>query len=538
MIEHDAGALRAKLQGGGFTPGARDLAGLVELLAGDDDTAAILRALERTPEAATRVALARFDTATGGMRARLCEFVGRMARRDPTVVPWILERLRDDDALVRRRAATALGKLEDPAHEACLVDAWGRAGSDPERKVVAAALGQSGGAAALALLGALPPVDPEFDRVVRESVLKLERGRLRGLGSTIVLDAAPADAVTIELGVRPGLEAMVCEQLGGAAKVGRGRVRLAWSGSLAALFAARTFVDVAFVLPPVPLRTPSPAEVESAVVRALASDLAFDIMTTWTRGPLRWRLEWTGQGHRRASTWRVVEAMALGRPELVNDPRDAPWEARITVERDQVRCELRPRGLVDPRFGWRRGSVPASSHPSIAAALARTAGVRHDDVVWDPFVGAGAELVERGLLGPHDALYGSDHDPAAIDVARQNLDAAGLTAAVLAVADATTHRPPRRPTLVITNPPMGHRVRAEGSIGDLLDRALGHWLGVLEPGGRIVWLSPVADRTAGHRGVECKLRQTVDLGGLAAELQVLEPRVVRPGYGRRREVSS
>ena len=522
----DANTLRECVRDPGYTPAVRDVAALLELLVDDDDTTAILRALERITEAATTAAIKRFDSATGSHRARLCELVGRNARSgDPIRIAWLLERLADPQALVRRRAAAAIGKLEDPAHEPRLLAAWANAGSDPERKVIAAALGQSGSAAALTLLSAVQTDDPELDRVVRESVLKLDRSRLRAVPSTISLDALPAAPVLIELHVRPGLEAMVCEQLPGARPGVRGCVRVSWANSLRALFEARTFVNLGFPLPPVRLRAPTPSVIEDAVVRILASEPAWQILTAWTDGPVRWRLEWMGQGHRRGSTWRVVEALALARPELVNDPRDAPWEARVTIEPDELRVELRPRGLEDPRFTWRQGSVAASSHPTVAAALARAGGVREGDVVWDPFVGAGAELVERGLLGPYAALVGTDRDPAAIEVARQNLSAAGLGATTLAVGDACSYRPAQRPSLVLTNPPMGHRVRTEASIGDLLERALTHWLDIVAPDARIVWLSPVPDRTAGHPGVHVRLRQRVDLGGLAAELQVLEPRI-------------
>ena len=173
--------------------------------------------------------------------------------------------------------------------------------------------------------------------------------------------------------------------------------------------------------------------------------------------------------------------------------------------------------------------------------------MRDDDVVWDPFVGAGAELVERGLLGPAAMLLGTDLEPAALDAARANLDAAGLGHAVLERGDACTFRPPRPVTLLITNPPMGHRVPVEGPvrgpfdrpratsestpIGDLLERAVRHWIEVLAPDARIVWLSPAGDRTAAIPGVTPRLRQRVDLGGLAAELQVLECHAKRTDHG-------
>src|SRR5947207_4079330 len=61
-----------------------------------------------------------------------------------------------------------------------------------------------------------------------------------------------------------------------------------------------------------------------------------------------------------------------------------------------------PRSTLFPYttlFRSRVADVAAASHPTIAAALARVAGTAPDEVVWDPFCGSGAELVERGRLG-------------------------------------------------------------------------------------------------------------------------------------------
>src|SRR4029079_2020829 len=117
--------------------------------------------------------------------------------------------------------------------------------------------------------------------------------------------------------------------------------------------------------------------------------------------------------------------------------------------------ELWPSALRDPRFAYRKRTLPASSHPTISAALARVAGVVAGDVVWDPFVGAGGELVERALLGPYATLLGTDDDAAALEAARANLREARVERWALTAGDARTFSPRERPTLVITNPPFG-----------------------------------------------------------------------------------
>src|SRR5262249_4999112 len=162
--------------------------------------------------------------------------------------------------------------------------------------------------------------------------------------------------------------------------------------------------------------------------------------------------------------------------------------------------ELWPRGLDDPRFAYRQAHVPASSHPTIAAALAFVGGVKPDDVVWDPFVGAGTELIERAQRGPYAHLFGTDLDPAALERAQKNVAAAHLRNVELSVADARSHRPRVRPTLVISNPPMGRRVLNKQLTGALYEAVLVHVAALLPIGGRLAWITPRAEDVRAHAG--------------------------------------
>jgi len=204
----------------------------------------------------------------------------------------------------------------------------------------------------------------------------------------------------------------------------------------------------------------------------------------------------------------------------VNDPTESLWEAVVETRGRFVDVALAPRGLQDPRFAWRRGDVPAASHPTVAAALARVGGALPGDVVWDPFVGSGAELVERARLGPFRELHGSDLDERALAIARENLAAADVRA-TLAVGDALTFAP-RGVTLVVTNPPMGRRASRTAGLADMLDRFVVHAASVLVPGGRLAWITPWAKRArtaAEQAGLRLDGARTVDMGGFDAELQ-------------------
>ena len=281
-------------------------------------------------------------------------------------------------------------------------------------------------------------------------------------------------------------------------------------------------LSMAFVLPTETWSARTAQGVPEALARAMTSDTARRILGTWTpTGLVRWRLAWAEGGPRRALVSACARAVAAADARLVNDPTDSAWEVLVREGAGRLDAELVPRRLHDERFAWRRRDVPAASHPTIAAALARVAGVRADDVVWDPFVGSGLELIERALLGPTRALHGSDTDPRAIEAARANLRAAGVGGAVLRVADATKMRVPGV-TLILTNPPMGRRL-ARGTLVGLMDRFVAHAAASLAPGGRLVWLSPLPRESrvrARHAGLDLALARDVDMGGFEAELQV------------------
>jgi len=285
-------------------------------------------------------------------------------------------------------------------------------------------------------------------------------------------------------------------------------------GEIGAVFGARLWSEVGF-------------PVSGDAVAALTSAEAAAILGALNPGEVRYRIRFAGGGHRRAAVRAIATAVAAARPELVNDPTRSDWEAVIG---DGV-VELRPRGLADPRFAYRRADVPAASHPTLAAALARAAFLAAeapaDEVIWDPFCGSGVELVERARLGRFRRLVGSDTSAAAIEAARANLSAAAVTAELL-VADALHHRVDGL-TTIVTNPPMGRRV-ARGDSAALLDRFVARAGELLPAGGRMVWIAPSPRRIAAAlaaAGFAVRSRATVDMGGFPGELQVLERR--RPG---------
>ena len=96
-----------------------------------------------------------------------------------------------------------------------------------------------------------------------------------------------------------------------------------------------------------------------------------------------------------------------------------------------------------------------------------------------------------------------------------------MQAATLEAGDALGLHP-AGVTLILTNPPMGRRaVRAHG-LADTLDRFVEHAATVLPVGGRMVWITPWAERAraaAARSGLSLEWARMVDMGGFDAEMQ-------------------
>lgn len=104
---------------------------------------------------------------------------------------------------------------------------------------------------------------------------------------------------------------------------------------------------------------------------------------------------------------------------LENSPSSYSIEILAEIEGDRAWLFLNP--LSDPRFAYRRKSVPASIGPGVAACVISYAAeyFTSDARVLDDFCGAGTLLFERSFY-PYRALTGIDQNPQAIKAAREN----------------------------------------------------------------------------------------------------------------------
>ncbi len=497
----------------GYTPAFRDVAGLLEHLdkTEDEDEAklverAILRLDPMHRERAAEAAVARARAAVRPGRGRLTRLVGRMAEVEAAKA-WLVEAVGDADPKTRHTAARALSKVDPtPAIGRAVTAAWDRGGDD-DRRALAPALARVGGEEAKKRLAG-----GSGRETVRASLI-LERTEARAEPGAIDVDASPAQPRTIRFHARRGLEPIVAMEIGeGARVIGPGVVEAMLEGPLSRALAVRTATHVSF-----PIATKA-----GSLVDRILSEASLDVLRTFTKGrPIRFRLAWAGGGKRRARAWEEAARIRDATKELVNDPRASTWEI-VVAEDDTI--ALVPRGFEDRRFAYRGALVPASSHPTIAAAIAFVAPRRADDVVWDPFVGAGAELVERAKLGPCAKLVGTDLDPKAAEAARANLAAAGIANATIEVADALEWaKEAREPvTLILSNPPMGRRVQ-RGTHHDVLETFVDRAARVLAPGGALVWTVPEPKRIrarAARAGLVLERAWSMDMGGFPADLAV------------------
>ncbi len=470
---------------------------------------------------------------------------------------WLLGLLSDPAEKVRRYAMAALPKLgAAETEERELLALVGKAVSQREDKALVKTLSRIGGKATLEL-GA----DAESGRfAVSLQQVKANVARREGAGS-LRLDAQlkRLDGIRVALQCRDGLTPFVVEELNQAAAL-KGIFRIGRQApekleiipeklfSLNDIYALRCFSTLVFPLGELPLRSGSEGLPDPRALAAIiASGPARHLMQSFTEGTVRYRLECFARRTSAAFVNEIAEHVFAAAPVLLNDPRQALWEVSIRETAQRVRVELSPRFRPDPRFAYRRGDVPAASHPPLAAAMALLAGVGafESEKIWDPFCGSGLELAECALRAEGGAVFGTDLSSEAVAVAKVNFASANKgRSAVRARFVASDFREAHRHaelseleglSLIICNPPLGKRV----PVNDLraMVRALyGLAARLLRPGGRLVFVNPVELRPEGGE-LRLDFKQKVDVGFAHLHLEKwvkLEQTEGRPPSSQRR----
>jgi predicted RNA methylase len=447
------------------------------------------------------------------------------------IKPWLHRLLQDPAEKVRRYAMAAMPKLgAGERDETELLALLRTTNVQREKKFLAQALDKIGGSATLESLG--QSADEGLSRTqqkVKANVARTEQPSAVRMDSTL----NEFTGLRIHFRGRSGLEQIAAEEIEGA-KTGKFRVENVNSGliaitpvapfSLGDIFAFRCFGTAGFVLGEVDLRSGSDSM--EAVAEVITSVLARRIFKTFTEGSLRYRLNFVAKGHQRGAVRLIAERAYALDPGILNDARDAPWAIDIHPLADgRSSVELRPRLTPDPRLFYRQNDVPASSHPPLAACMARLSRDGEAEIVWDPFCGSGLELIERCLLGGVRRVYGTDLSHEAIGITKANFAAAKLSAVEARFTRCDFREfaergglGPNSLSLIITNPPMGKRVPIP-DLDQLIDDLFQVAATMLKPGGRLVFANPLPIEPR-QRTLRRKSRRVVDFGGFDCRLEV------------------
>jgi len=443
---------------------------------------------------------------------------------------WLIALLRDPQEKIRRYALAALPKIGVNTEAEAEMLALLKNGEEREMRHLGRALEKVGGEATLAVIESGVSLPSLTVQKVKAGISRSENeGSVR---LEVKLPVTPD--LRVLLRCRRGLEDFVREE---AREVlsekewiiepkkthdfGCVVLKPLKEFSLGTLYQMRCFATVAF---PLGLIEEGEHWIEQ-LARCIASQGAQSLMLTATEGTARYRLDFVAKGHQRGAIRQVIERAFALCPEILNDARQAPWSVDILPSsHGKSSVELRPRLYPDPRLGYRQDDIAAASHPPLAACMARLAaktGSGNSEIIWDPFCGSGLELIERGLLGGVSALYGTDLDPKAIEVAQANFTTAQLDGvhSEFICADfreASIH--PGSISLIITNPPLGRRVRIkdmQGLFSDLYTAATR----VLKPSGRLVFVNPLLTGPS-DPSLKLEYQKSIDLGGFTCRLEM------------------
>lgn len=188
-------------------------------------------------------------------------------------------------------------------------------------------------------------------------------------------------------------------------------------------------------------------------------------------------------------------------------------QIQFMILKDQVSILLDTSGAGLHKRGYRRNSTEAPIKETLAAGILDLARVRRDTALYDPFCGSGTFLIEGALKGLNIpagiarkfaaqswdsipaavwaeertrgldliwrdakfAAYGSDIDPAAVELALENAHKAGIAQRVrIRCRDIREFRTVTDTGIVVTNPPYGERLldqKAAREIYRLMGRA-------------------------------------------------------------------
>jgi tRNA (guanine6-N2)-methyltransferase len=170
-------------------------------------------------------------------------------------------------------------------------------------------------------------------------------------------------------------------------------------------------------------------------------------------------------------------------------PEEADVELWATLLHGELILAIR---LSDERMrhrDYKIAHLPASLRASVAAALGLLSQPAPEDVVLDPFCGAGTILIERAHLGRYRLLIGCDSDSNALAAAQENVGPRYKPLELHRWGAAALPMPDHSVDKIITNLPWGIRHGSHDENRRLYPRILQEFHRLVTPGGKIVILT-------------------------------------------------
>jgi 23S rRNA G2445 N2-methylase RlmL len=183
-----------------------------------------------------------------------------------------------------------------------------------------------------------------------------------------------------------------------------------------------------------------------------------------------------GIGERTDHSWRLVT-------------EDADVEFWATLIDSELILAIRLSDEQMRQRDYKVAHIPGSLRPSVAAALGILSRPDPDDVVLDPFCGAGTVLIERAHLGRYQLLIGSDTDSSALDAARENIGPRYKPIELHTWDAAAIPLPDNSVSRIVTNLPWGLKHGSHADNRRLYPRVFREFARLIRPGGVCVMLT-------------------------------------------------
>jgi 23S rRNA G2445 N2-methylase RlmL len=214
---------------------------------------------------------------------------------------------------------------------------------------------------------------------------------------------------------------------------------------------------------------------------------------------------------------RTGEGRAEGEPDLT---------VRVFVEGAEALVALRLASRPLHRRWYKQDTGPGTLHPPLAAAMAQLAGPPPGAALADPFCGDGTLAIEAAAAYPGARVLANDIDAVRLDNARRNAERAGVRLAFSQLDAGQLPWAAQSIDVIITNPPWGVTVGAQGTLHRSLDRYWRQVPELLTPSGRLVVITDAAEDSPARfrqQGYQLALATQVRLAGRVSHVVLAAP---------------